>query len=384
MEFTRTLKQGMSGKDVRYIKDMLFELKYYPNSVKKISSSIFGSDTTKAVKSYQSTHKDTSGVKLTVDGIIGKKTWTAIERDYNASQKITYTRLLKQGMSGKDVKYMKDALFALEYYDKSIKKIDSDTFGADTVKAVKLYQELNGLTVDGIIGRITWTAIEDDFIKGQKKPEKKSILDSYTHIAEDKRKSIEADLLKVSDFRKEIVLEILRYAYDKDVKGSTRALYIFGSNLYGNDLKLNIADAKEVEAAAKKHPNYFNGGRKEWMLEQIKKNPNLPASDCSGMEVGYLRKHKKVSNTFDATANNLCTNSKHSTATTMANLIPGDWVGYNGHIGTYVGGGWVVEFAGGAYGCQLTKVDDRKVYDFVRDMVVMGTQWTRFRKPIYY
>jgi len=74
-------------------------------------------------------------------------------------------------------------------------------------------------------------------------------------------------LLKVSDFRKEVVLEILRYAYDKDVKGSTRALYIFGSNLYGTDLKLNIADAKEVEAAAKKHPGYFNGGRKEWMLE---------------------------------------------------------------------------------------------------------------------
>jgi hypothetical protein len=42
-------------------------------------------------------------------------------------------------MSGKDVKYMKDALFALEYYDKSIEKIGSDTFGADTVKAVKLY-----------------------------------------------------------------------------------------------------------------------------------------------------------------------------------------------------------------------------------------------------
>lgn len=306
-----------------------------------------------------------------------------------------FTRNLKKGSYGEDVFYIKNLLFDLGYFSSNIKEIKSYSFGNDAVKAVEAFQRKNkdengkNLEVDGIVGRLTWNAIERAAASKPTPtptplPTSKSLLSSYRHIAASKRAKIEQDLAKVSDLRKEIVLEILDYAYDKDVAGDVRALYIYGANLYDQNLKINYADPTEVEKHAARYPNYFNGGRKEWMLEQIKRDPQLPASDCSGLEVGYLRKHKLVKSNFDTTANNFTTSKKYSTAIKKEQLRPGDWVGLNGHIGTYVGGGYVVEFYGGAYGCQLTDLNNRRGYDFVTRQVRPGKAWTRFRRPTFY
>lgn len=306
---------------------------------------------------------------------------------------MNYTRVLKLGVSGDDVKFIKDCLYKLKYLKV---KPTHNKFGNDTTKAVKDYQaknkDVNGkaLEVDGKVGKLTWGAIVRDINKASEpqkptepQPKKEGLLDKYTHISADKRKLIEADLEKVSDIRKKICLEILDYAYDKDVPGDVRALYIFGANLYDTKKQLNYADAAEVEKSAKAHPTYFNGGRKEWMLAQIKKNPKLPSSDCSGMEVGYLRKYDFVKPTFDATANGLC-GDNYSKKIDKSQLKPGDFVGKDGHIGTYVGGGYVVEFAGGAYGAQITTVKERICYDFLKKKNVKLSNWTKFRCPKYY
>lgn len=388
MEYTRILKKGSSGEDVKYIQNCLISLNYSCGT--SGADGNFGSNTEKAVISYQKNHKDINNNRLSIDGIVGKKTWNAIERDFSNLNKIKYTRLLKKDMSGNDVRYIKDYLFKLKYYPSNITKISNNTFGNDTYNAVLSYQtfnkDINGnkLKVDGIIGRKTWDAIIRDYEAGKVKSDVPSgLLDNYTHISVDKREKIEAEIKNSSKLRQEIILEILNYAYDKDVPGDVRALYIFGANLYDTNLKINYADEAEINRASRIYPRYFNNGRKEWMKEQVKRNPKLPASDCSGMEVGYLRKHKLVSNSFDTTANNLCSD-KCSSIISKNNLKPGDWVGFNGHIGTYVGAGYVVEFAGGAYGAQLTKLDDRELYDFIKKKIVKGSAWTKFRKPKFY
>lgn len=296
------------------------------------------------------------------------------------------TRNLKQKMSGPDVRFVKDALFSLGFYASKIKQITNNTFGADTFVAVCKFQRAKGLEVDGIVGPLTWAALEKALAAGKKEEKEVEFpsLDKMKHISAAHRAAIAKDLAKVSELRQKIVLEILNYAYDKDVPGEPRALYIFGANLYDKNLKLNYADAAEIEKHAKTYPSYFDGGRKQWMLQQVRKNPALPASDCSGMEVGYLRKHKLVSKSFDTTANNFTTAKQYSTPISKKDLKPGDWVGKSGHIGTYVGGGLVVEFYGGAYGCQLTELNNRRGWNFVAKRLEAGSPWTRFCRPKFY
>jgi len=65
-------------------------------------------------------------------------------------------------------------------------------------------------------------------------------------------------------------------------------------------------------------------------------------------------------------------------------LRAGDWVGRDGHIGIYVGGGYVIEWMGKLFGCQLTQLDNRRGYDFVGKKLRSKSGWTKFRKPKYY
>lgn len=392
MNYTRQLKKGDNGSDVRYMKDCLFELGYYAPRIKKISSNTFGNDTVRAVKKYQKVNKDINGRQLDNDGIIGPLTWGAIKRDIEAKSKPYYSRVLKKGMNGSDVRYMKDCLFALNYYEASIKNISNSTFGSNTEYAVILFQKSNKdkngkqLDDDGKIGPLTWNAVEREFKAGRKyeAPSKPKIsLDHLTHISPAHRDAIAKDLAEVSELRQKIVLEILEYACDASYKKEPRGMYQLGANLYNNDLKLNYADKAETERLAKRNPEYFDGGRKEWMLKRIEEDPKIPVSDCSGMEVGYLREHKLVGATFDTTANGLCGN-RYSKAINKSELMPADWVGKSGHIGTYVGGGLVVEFYGGAYGCQLTELDNRYGYDFLDKRFRKGSAWTKYRRPKYY
>lgn len=398
MEYTRTLKKGMFGEDVRYIKECLLVLKYYNNKISIITHNRFGSDTEKTIEQYQKSKQ------LEVTGEVDEKTWKLIVEDFKNFTEISFSRTLKKGMNGKDVRFMKNCLLRLGYYKSTVDRITHNSFGTDTARAVEKFQNNNkelssSLTlVKGEIDKKTWEAIKEDYYKGNIYKEKDNninlvvpslsdntngILNTYTHISSDKRRKIANDLLKVSEIRREIVLEILNYACDYEQKKEVRGLYLFGANLYDKDLKINYADITEINRLANRNPDYFDGGRKEWMIEQATNNPRIPASDCSGMEVGYLRKHKLVSKSFDTNANTLCGNG-HSISISKDELQPGDWVGRPGHIGTYVGGGYVVEYYGGAFGCQLTDLNNRKGYNFVEKKVKNASSWDKFRKPKYY
>ena len=316
-----------------------------------------------------------------------------------------FRRTIKLGMIGPDVLYIKNQLFKLGMYDSKIKRIISNKFRIDSVNATKKFQETydsvceGPLDVTGTIYEACWEAIEAA-VKGEIKPKVdpeptptpdpdpdpepepepvKGLLDSYTWIKPSKRKAIEKDLLDTSEMRRKICLDILKYAFDPDYRTNqnVRALYMWGGNLYNTDLKLNIATATKIEVGAKRYPDKYDGGRKEWMLSEVAKNPNLAASDCSGMEVGWLRKFKLTTNKFDQNANSLGS-TKYSVECTKDEAQPATFIHKDGHIGTYVGGGYVVEFVGGAYGCQLTARDKRKVWNFVKKKSETMSKWTDY------
>lgn len=307
-----------------------------------------------------------------------------------------FKRTIKLGMSGSDVLYIKKKLFELGMYSSKIKRITSNQFRKDSVEATKKFQNTydsiceGPLEVTGTIYEACWEAIEAA-ARGEIKPKvdptptpdpspepEKGILDAYTWIMPAKRSVIEKDLLNTSEMRRNICLDILKYAFDPEYRApGVRALYMWGGNLYNTDLKLNIATATKIEVGAKRYPNKYDGGRKEWMLSEVKKNPNLPASDCSGMEVGWLRKFKLTNNRFDKNANALGS-TQFSIKCDIKDLQPGTFAHRNGHLGTYVGGGYIVEFVGGAYGCQLTKRTDRKVWNFVEQKMHTFSAWEDF------
>lgn len=381
----------MSGDDVRYIKDCLFSLGQYPSSIKKINNNTFGSDTVTAVKKYQKSHKDTDGKALSVDGVVGKKTWNAIVRDYNAlNQGIKFTRNLKEGMTGEDVFYMKKCLFTIKCYPSNITGISNKTFGSDTVNAVKKFQTAKKLQVDGVIGQITWNAIEESVKHKEIIPSSDPVYinkGTCPWLSDATIARLNQEWKEVSSTRIKIMKLALEYAYD--VMNSYKSgqnmcsLYIIGADLYNTSLALFHPTISYINQRAQAKPAFFDGGRKDFMIQQLKKNPQLVASDCSGLIVGAMRKIGLVARTFDRTADNLASKT-YSNAISQSSLKPGDWVHKSGHIGIYIGAGLVVEAAGGAYGIQVTNLKDRRCRNFMTGAMDKMAPWVNYRRPKSY
>ena len=294
-------------------------------------------------------------------------------------------RLLKVMSTGEDVRAVKDRLVELGYLHKSTHNM----FGYDTQRAVRAFQKYKGIQVDGIVGEETWGML---FPEAANEPEPMPSdgdritngIAIPTNIGIEAARAISEEMVALPDNRYHAVMLALREAYDPVVKQSfPLSLYIRGGNLYNKDLSRNVITKKTINDGAARQPEYYAGGSKEMMLEAVTKYPDTSGADCSGGVVGILRKIGVVKNNFDVTANTLC-GSGCSKAIDKAALQPADFVGREGHVGMYVGGGYVVEWAGQRYGCQLTKLDDRRVWDFVDKKMRKLSAWTKFRKPRYY
>jgi cell wall-associated NlpC family hydrolase len=106
------------------------------------------------------------------------------------------------------------------------------------------------------------------------------------------------------------------------------------------------------------------------------------ATDCSGFIVGIWRKLGLIASTADATANGIMAGLCYKIA--KADLKPADCVGFDGHIGLYIGAGYVAEAAGGNYAVTITKLNDRKLFNRVKGYTVSGTKWSKFGRPKKY
>ncbi len=142
-----SLKLGATGTDVMALQRRLQELGYYSGNI----DGDFGAETELAVKAFQRVNG------LTVDGKVGVNTLSRI----NSSSALAATATpapkasLKLGSTGAEVRTLQRRLQELGYYTGTI---DGD-FGSSTEKAVKAFQRMNGLTVDGKVGEQTWKVL---------------------------------------------------------------------------------------------------------------------------------------------------------------------------------------------------------------------------------
>lgn len=143
---SRTLKKGVSGTDVKILQNRLAsDAKKYAVALGGPADSIFGSKTQAAVKLFQ------NDMGLTTDGIVSDKTF------YKLFIK-TYMggRLLQQSRSdrnkGLDVYFLQKKLDDVGFSPGPFDGI----FGSKTNTAVRKFQQSVGISVDGIVGPVTY------------------------------------------------------------------------------------------------------------------------------------------------------------------------------------------------------------------------------------
>ena len=191
-------------------------------------------------------------------------------------------------------------------------------------------------------------------------------------------------MASVSAKRQSIVLDALQFAFDPQRPSAfPLSLYIRGANLYNTDLTPYVVTKSRIRSGAKRQPQFYDGGRQAMMEAAVDDNPAVTGADCSGGIVGLLRHAKVVRGGFDLSADGF-TGKSHSKRIEQSALRSADFVHKAGHIGLYVGGGYAVEWMGGAYGCQLTMLCKRRGWSFVTKRMVHFGAWTGFYRPSYY
>ncbi|HET7578116.1 MAG TPA: peptidoglycan-binding protein [Bacillales bacterium] len=123
---------------------------------------VFGPKTLKGVKAFQKAQG------LSVDGIIGPKTWNALFKKshseapsggFHHPNHWNQNSVLREGDSGKEVKNLQYILTVMTFYTKSEGVTEDGIFGPKTKHAVEVYQKGQGLQPDGIVGPKTWNSL---------------------------------------------------------------------------------------------------------------------------------------------------------------------------------------------------------------------------------
>ena len=163
------LRRGSTGTNVRIIQRQLSRIaKDYPFFGKPTVNGIFDETTENVVKKFQ------KQFSLTADGVVGKSTWFKISYIYVSVKNLAELTsegetadgtqstggwpgtTLRRGSTGSNVEQVQFWLSTLAQYESSIPSVTVDgVYGSGTAAAVRAFQRLYGLTVDGIVGLTT-------------------------------------------------------------------------------------------------------------------------------------------------------------------------------------------------------------------------------------
>ena len=155
------LKQGSTGSEVEQMQFWLSTLAQYESSIPSVTvDGVYGSGTAAAVRAFQRRYG------LTVDGIVGRTTWTELYDQFRSIQSDNGTpnaypgTALREGSSGQNVRLVQFWLKIARTVYTSLANVTVDgKFGSATAAAVRRFQSYFGLTSDGVVGRITWNKL---------------------------------------------------------------------------------------------------------------------------------------------------------------------------------------------------------------------------------
>ena len=172
--FPGTMREGSSGENVRYAQLMLNRISgnWFIPPIENVNG-VFGPDMRRTVIEFQRIFN------LTPDGVIGRNTWYEIVRIYVAARRMAEltsegrfqsihnpppTTITRMGDRGTLVVKLQFALAYLsQFYPDLPLIVQSGVFRENTRDAVMAFQRRYGLTVDGVVGPITWRRLWDAY-----------------------------------------------------------------------------------------------------------------------------------------------------------------------------------------------------------------------------
>ena len=173
------LRLGSVGEEVAVVQTSLNRISQNYPAIPKIQpvTGIFGEDTEYSVRQFQRIFN------LASDGVVGKATWYKLVYLYVGVTQLSelvsqgqtfyavqfqYPGVLREGDRGDEVKVLQYMLALLAEFDSALSPVGIDgIFGPSTARAVRNYQGVTGLVVDGIVGEDTWNSLYRNFVMAE-------------------------------------------------------------------------------------------------------------------------------------------------------------------------------------------------------------------------
>ena len=135
--------------------------------------------------------------------------------------------------------------------------------------------------------------------------------------------------------------------------------YIYGT--YGQILTERLLTQKAAQYPSRLGPDRVAYAREHYIGKRV--------SDCEGLIKNYLWSDSPDTAPVYNASQDLSANGAFDAATVKGKIgtipeRPGVCVRYSGHVGVYIGSGWVVEARGFNYGCVKTRLEDRNWTDW--------------------
>lgn len=169
--YAETIQLGSYGNEVRQVQYLLNVIAYFNPAVPTVSSDgVFNSEMQRQVIAFEEFYG------LTPDGVVDFRTWqlmrkiyadilNSLPEGYTGTTAALYPGYnLTPGMRNDDVRLLQTYLRLIGQNISGIPVVDvTGYFGENTENAVRIFQQLYGIPVTGIVGASTWDSIAKEY-----------------------------------------------------------------------------------------------------------------------------------------------------------------------------------------------------------------------------